>query len=73
LNERDKPSKIDGFFFFYKVLKRLLLLTPKQACINEDLRYWDEDSNSWKLEEGEYLINIGNSSRNISLSQVIKI
>ena len=39
----------------------------------EDLRYWDEDSNDWKLEEGEYHIKIGNSSRNILISEAIKL
>ena len=32
----DKPSIFDGFSFFYKALKRLQPLTPKQACINKD-------------------------------------
>ena len=72
-------SKIDRPINELKTFQKTSLLNPNSADnislhINyEDLRYWDEDSNSWKLEEGEYLINIGNSSRNISLSQVIKI
>ena len=72
-------SKIDRPINELKTFQKTSLLNPNSADnislhINyEDLRYWDEDSNSWKLEEGEYLINIGNSSRNISLSQLIKI
>ncbi len=72
-------SKIDRPINELKTFQKTSLLNPNSVDnislhINyEDLRYWDEDSNSWKLEEGEYLINIGNSSRNISLSEMIKI
>ena len=72
-------SKIDRPINELKTFQKTSLLNPNSADnislhINyEDLRYWDEDSNSWKLEEGEYLINIGNSSRNISLSEMIKL
>ena len=72
-------SKIDRPINELKTFQKTLLLNPNSdenmsLHINyEDMRYWDEDSNSWKLEEGEYLINIGNSSRNISLSEMIKI
>lgn len=30
-----------------------------------DLRYWDEDRNSWTLEQGVYMIKVGASSRDI--------
>ncbi len=72
-------SKIDRPINELKTFNKTSLLNPNtdeniSLHINyEDLRYWDEDSNSWKLEEGEYLINIGNSSRNISLFEMIKI
>ena len=72
-------SKIDRPINELKTFNKTSLLNPNSdenmsLHINyEDLRYWDEDSNSWKLEEGDYLINIGNSSRNISLSKMIKI
>lgn len=72
-------SKIDRPINELKTFNKTSLLNPNtdkniSLHINyEDLRYWDEYSNSWKLEEGEYLINIGNSSRNISLSEIIKI
>ncbi len=38
-----------------------------------DLRYWNEDSNSWVLEEGEYRINCGASSRDIKQVASINI
>jgi len=72
-------SKIDRPINELKTFQKTSLLNPNSddnisLHINyEDLRYWDEDSNSWKLEEGEYLINIGNSSRNILLSEMIQI
>jgi len=31
----------------------------------KELRYWDEQTNGWKLENGEYLIKAGASSRDI--------
>ena len=72
-------SKKDRPINELKTFKKTSLLTPnsieniKLQINHEDLRYWDEDSNSWKLEEGEYQINIGNSSRNILLSEVIRL
>lgn len=72
-------GKVDRPVNELKTFKKTSLLAPNTVenialQINyEDLRYWDEDSNDWKLEEGEYHINIGNSSRNILLSKVIKL
>ena len=72
-------SKIDRPINELKTFRKTSLLTPNSIenitlqINHEDLRYWDEDSNSWKLEEGEYQINIGNSSRNILLSEVIRL
>lgn len=81
-----KPSIFDGLLYLFNKLINELKTFQKTSLLNpnsddnislhinyEDLRYWDEDSNSWKLEEGEYLINVGNSSRNISLSEMFKI
>lgn len=72
-------SKIDRPINELKTFDKTSLLHPNTEenialQINyEDLRYWDENSNGWKLEEGEYLINIGNSSRNFLLSKKIKL
>ena len=72
-------SKIDRPINELKTFNKTSLLHPNTEenialQINyEDLRYWDENSNGWKLEEGEYLINIGNSSRNFLLSKIIKL
>lgn len=72
-------SKIDRPINELKTFNKTSLLHPNTEenialQINyEDLRYWDENSNGWKLEEGEYLINIGNSSRNFLLSKRIKL
>jgi beta-glucosidase len=32
----------------------------------KELAYYDEQSASWKIEKGNYIIYVGNSSRNIS-------
>jgi len=72
-------SNIDRPINELKTFKKTSLLTSNAIenialnINNDDLRYWDEDLNGWKLEKGEYLINIGNSSRNILFSQVIKL
>ena len=72
-------SNVDRPINELKTFKKTSLLTSnaiENIALNinyDDLRYWDEDLNEWKLEEGEYLINIGNSSRNILLSKVIKL
>ena len=72
-------SNVDRPINELKTFKKTSLLTSnaiENIALNinyDDLRYWDEDLNEWKLEEGEYVINIGNSSRNILLSQVIKL
>ncbi|MEM9546087.1 MAG: beta-glucosidase [Bacteroidota bacterium] len=38
-----------------------------------DLQYWNEELNQWVLEKGVYSIKIGNSSRNLYLSEEIQI
>ncbi|AVR43990.1 glycosyl hydrolase [Christiangramia fulva] len=39
----------------------------------KELAYFDEDTNSWKIEPGTYLLKVGNSSRNILLKTSIEI
>ena len=35
----------------------------------EDFSFWNEESNGWDMEPGEFEIQVGNSSRNILLKQ----
>lgn len=37
----------------------------KMTVMSSELRYWDEGSNGWKLEPGEYKVLVGASSRDI--------
>lgn len=39
----------------------------------KDLMYWDVSSNSWQLEDIDYLIKVGASSRDIRLSENIRL
>jgi beta-glucosidase len=39
----------------------------------KDLRYWNESIEQWTLEQGSYIINIGNSSRDILQEIEIKL
>ncbi len=38
-----------------------------------DLSYWDENTNGWVVEPGQYIIQIGSSSRDIRLSEEVKL
>ena len=38
-----------------------------------DFSYWNEEINNWSIENGEYNILIGSSSRDIKLEEKIKI
>ena len=38
-----------------------------------DFSYWNEETNNWSIENGEYNILIGSSSRDIKLEEKIKI
>ena len=37
------------------------------------LRYWDEKSSEWVLEQGDYIFHVGNSSRDLPLSYQISV
>jgi beta-glucosidase len=39
----------------------------------EDFSYWDESTNKWVIEPGSYEIRLGNSSRDIKLTQLITL
>lgn len=44
------------------------------VTLNEDdFKYFNEDKNSWVLEKGEFIINVGKSSRNIVLKEKIRL
>lgn len=39
----------------------------------DELRYWDEQSHRWVLEEGSYTVEVGASSRDLRLTQQIRL
>lgn len=69
-SETDRPSKeLKGF-------EKIDLKSSEKQNISieipiENLMYFDEKTNNWKLEKGLYMIEIGNSSRNILLKKSI--
>ena len=52
-------------------------LEPKETKIvnfeltERDLSYWNEESQSWKIESGEYQLFVGSSSRDIHLESSV--
>jgi len=38
-----------------------------------DFSYWKEEINNWSIENGDYNILVGSSSRDIKLEEKIKI
>ena len=38
-----------------------------------ELRYWDENTSGWTLEEGLYEVELGTSSRDISIREEVDI
>ena len=52
-------------------------LDPKETTVvsfeltERDLSYWEEESQSWKIESGEYQIFVGSSSRDIHLESSV--
>ncbi len=69
----DRPAQeLKGF-------KKTSLLAPGQSetitikIPFSDLRYWDEKSNSWKLEQGNYEVRIGNDSRSIQAKSEVSL
>tara|TARA_B100001057_G_scaffold324177_1_gene324381 strand:+ start:5468 stop:7903 length:2436 start_codon:yes stop_codon:yes gene_type:complete len=69
----DRPIKeLKGFS------KTKLLESDKSSILDieipvSDFYYWNEKINSWDIENGEYSIQIGSSSRDIKLQEKIKI
>ena len=72
-SEIDRPLKeLKGFS------KTGLLNTDESANLNivipiSDFSYWNEEINNWSLENGEYNILVGSSSRDIKLEKKIRI
>ena len=52
-------------------LKKLLGIDAKDPT--ENLSYYDEESEGWKLEAGEFTVSVGSSSRDIRLEGRIDV
>jgi len=72
-------SKIDRPKKELKGFAKTPILVQKESKIIDfkipvsELSYWNESTNSWKLESGSYIIKIGSSSRNIKLNHNIDL
>ena len=72
-------SKIDRPTKELKGFSKTRLLNVNESSILDieiplsDFSYWNEETNNWSIENGEYNILIGSSSRDIKLEEKIKI
>ena len=72
-------SKIDRPTKELKGFSKTKLLNVAESSILDieiplsDFSYWNEEINNWSIENGEYNILIGSSSRDIKLEEKIKI
>ena len=72
-------SKIDRPTKELKGFSKTRLLNVAESSILDieiplsDFSYWNEEINNWSIENGEYNILIGSSSRDIKLEEKIKI
>lgn len=69
----DRPVKELRAFVKTQSLQPAEATTVTLQIPVSELSYWSENDSKWELEEGTYNIQIGSSSRNIKLSEDIKI
>jgi beta-glucosidase len=67
-----RPSKeLKGF-------KKVFLKAGEQQQVTipvkvEDMAYWDENSNNWKVDAGEFVLNLGRSSGNMEFALPVQV
>ena len=72
-------SKIDRPTKELKGFSKTKLLNVAESSILDieiplsDFSYWNEEINDWSIENGDYNILVGSSSRDIKLEEKIKI
>ena len=67
-----RPAKeLKGFKkVFLKAGEKQTVSIPVKV---EDLAYWDEKTNNWKVDAGEFVLNLGNSSGDINYSLPVQV
>lgn len=67
--ESEAPMPVRELVAFQKInLKPGQSETVTFKPQEEDLRYWNEENNGWKVAPGTYTLSIGNSSQNLPIS-----
>ncbi len=71
-------SKVERALKELKGFKKVFVPAGQQQNVKikvpiSDLKYYDEDLADWKLEDGKYVVYVGNSSDNISEKLSIKV
>lgn len=67
-----RPAKeLKGFKkIFLKAGEKQTVTIPVKV---EDMAYWDEKTNNWKLDSGEFVLSLGNSSGNIIYTLPVQV
>ena len=47
--------------------------TPKAKVSKRDLSEWDVKKSKWEIAKGDYIIHVGTSVKDISITEEIKI
>jgi beta-glucosidase len=71
-------TKVEWPFKELKAFERVSLKAGESRTVTmsiplDQLRYWDEKANNWKLENGEIELMLGTSSSDIRLTKKVKI
>ena len=73
-----KNSKVKRAKKELKGFKKIAVSSNQSVDVNiriniKDIAYYDEKSKAWQIEKGDYIIYVGNGSRNISKEIIITI
>ncbi|MGC5014142.1 fibronectin type III-like domain-contianing protein [Streptosporangium sp. DT93] len=52
---------------------RMVEITVDPAAVNRPLSYWDAAADRWTMPSGQYTVQVGGSSRNISLNGTFRV
>ena len=67
-----RPAKeLKGFKkVFLKAGEKQQVTIPVKV---EDMAYWDEKSNNWKVDAGEFVLNLGTSSGEVKFAVPVQV
>lgn len=71
----EPPKRLVGFEKVQLVPgeKKRIQVTLDPSASNHPLGHWDTDAQAWAIADGEYKVYVGNSSRNVLLSDSVTV